>query len=299
MKLFKSPASSAALRTHRGLRALQSSPIHQKNFGTLAWKPRARAATSSFAGVSAKKVTPPAASISADEYLGVRTIAQGVTQRATPSSHVYVGVGRSPSAVIAFLQNQGHAAVNLPLTRANDVLEKVQPPSDPRYASELDFTRREFLYDHFDAFLGPVIPELRGKKLLFIDYVVNGSFHSALTMLSQYLQARHPEVAYEHLGFSSSSALRSDWDWLDSAHWLDLGQAPYEFHRLLKVSHFEQIAEHGAWQPAWSNEEYTKPKVRPQYARYKADLLTHMNADATQPSAPGEGGARAPFFIKT
>jgi hypothetical protein len=46
---------------------------------------------------------------------GIRDIAQSIVDECPPDQYIYVGLGRSPSPLVAYLSTHGYTAVTLPL----------------------------------------------------------------------------------------------------------------------------------------------------------------------------------------
>ena len=105
-----------------------------------------------------------------------RTVRQAVDwiERRFPADRfAYVGIGRSPTAVLVLLQGRGHVAVNIPLSEfrpapadPTSILAAVldEPPPEP---GQLAMLRR-----HFDEFLGDLPPS---RGIVLVDYVHSGA----------------------------------------------------------------------------------------------------------------------------
>ena len=65
--------------------------------------------------------------ISPEEYKGIRDVTLEILKRCPPSECLYVGIGRSPTPIISFLQNVPHAiAVTVPFSKAsNTIIEHI------------------------------------------------------------------------------------------------------------------------------------------------------------------------------
>ncbi|MET8762365.1 hypothetical protein [Lentzea sp. NPDC004782] len=121
----------------------------------------------------------------------VNDVANHITSKYPPSEFAYVGLGRSPAAVVAALQNQGHPAVSIPLSNFRP------PPADPNSilapsyeahggkVEPLNADQQNMLNQHFDEFLGGLPQD---KNVVLIDYTQGGlSLVSAQHHLQQYL----------------------------------------------------------------------------------------------------------------
>ncbi len=118
-------------------------------------------------------------------YPGMKEIAEEVVKKYPPSEYVYVGVGRSPAAVTAYLKEAyPGSAVNVPFSRPNqtNVLTK----------EELQVRVRAL----FDRFLKNEGVLNQGKKILLIDY----SFHGqSLNLVNQFLNWYLKDQGHEEL----------------------------------------------------------------------------------------------------
>jgi hypothetical protein len=146
---------------------------------------------------------------SKEEYETIRDTSLEITQKFT--NYYYLGVGRSPTPIIAFLQNYlGHEhASNLPLSNFR-AISQGKPPS---ISDDLWGTKGKLyapvthdeelrLFRHFDIFF-PKDPEIQNKKVLLIDYVTyGGSIIAAKQALRSYLKARGRNCKLEILVLS-------------------------------------------------------------------------------------------------
>ncbi|WP_329792503.1 glycosyltransferase [Lentzea sp. DG1S-22] len=123
----------------------------------------------------------------------VNDLATDITGKYPPDQFSYVGLGRSPAAVVAALQNQGHDAVSIPLSNfrplpsdPNSILIPAYNGPDGKPKTEpLTDQQQDMLDQHFDEFLGDLPP---GKNVLLIDYTQGGlSLVSAQYQLQQHL----------------------------------------------------------------------------------------------------------------
>ncbi|GAA3666980.1 hypothetical protein GCM10022267_61780 [Lentzea roselyniae] len=158
----------------------------------------------------------------------VNDVANHITNRYPPSDFAYVGLGRSPAAVVAALQNQGHDAVSIPLSNFRP------PPSDPNsilapsYAAHggkvdpLTPQQQEMLNAHFDEFLGNLPPD---RNVVLIDYTQGGlSLVSAQHQLQQYLSDHKGSDANVH-----AFAMHQDIDTANLGKTVDAAAKPGSF----------------------------------------------------------------------
>ncbi|MET9886700.1 toxin glutamine deamidase domain-containing protein [Streptomyces sp. NPDC006430] len=123
----------------------------------------------------------------------VNELAGTITGRYPPAEHVFLGLGRSPAAVIAALQLAGPevSASSMPLSDFRPgptdftgihYAAAVSPTGEP--AAPPSFDQRRMLFEHFAEFL-PEIPP--GKDLVLIDYTQSGrSLFAAEGLLGEY-----------------------------------------------------------------------------------------------------------------
>lgn len=126
-----------------------------------------------------------------EEYLDLKKMVTELKARFPPDQYFYVGIGRSPTAVIAFLQNLGITdAINLPISGFYG--ERMKPEtrtSPPNWF-------RQILYRHFSRFL-PSIVHLAGRKLLLIDFAVRGRTLTNVTdAVDVYYQQLHGQKKF-------------------------------------------------------------------------------------------------------
>ena len=140
-----------------------------------------------------------------------------------------------------------------------------------------DYTR--ILNEHIDGYLGPILKKSPGKKVLFLDYVVNGSFKDALSVFNSYLLKSAPLIQHDYLAFGSNISAIGQEDWLPSEKFIDLGKYEWEFHRKLKTSHYERFAEHEGWIPEVIPNKYIPPKANPNYNLLKNEIIEDMGKD--------------------
>ncbi len=97
-------------------------------------------------------------------YTQIRSLTHSLVTEFPPSKHIYVGVGRSPTPLIAFLQSiDKKAAINLPL-------------SNFRYggSDQIEMNREslELIHQHFEKVFSQY--KGKGKTIVFIDYIESG-----------------------------------------------------------------------------------------------------------------------------
>lgn len=120
----------------------------------------------------------------------INDMADHITGRYPPGQHVYVGLGRSPAAVMASLAGKGHTATSVPLSSfrpgpsdPGSILSHALTDGDGRPAPGLTREQQEMLNTHFDEFLGHIEPD--GRDIALIDYTESGK---SLVAAQHYLQ---------------------------------------------------------------------------------------------------------------
>lgn len=86
-------------------------------------------------------------------------IYRALTKMYPPENHIYIGIGRSPTPVLALIEAIGQNKVNVPLSRVTG-----------DYLSQKE---RLSLYRHFERFL-PKPKEIENNSIILIDYTVSG-----------------------------------------------------------------------------------------------------------------------------
>ena len=99
-----------------------------------------------------------------NNYEEIRLLAYRLLSEFPPPRHLYVGVGRSPTPLIAFLQAiDRKVAINFPLSAFRYTEEQI----------DMDEENVRIFYKHFENFFGPY--RGKGKVIVFIDYFLSGA----------------------------------------------------------------------------------------------------------------------------
>jgi hypothetical protein len=101
--------------------------------------------------------------ISAAEFQFIERVAKNIQKSFPAEKYYYVGLGRSPTPIIAYLQLENLSADHLPATSV-------------KWASRFEWFKpeeSENIRAHFERFL-PSSAELKGRKILLIDHVESG-----------------------------------------------------------------------------------------------------------------------------
>ncbi|MGW3458334.1 hypothetical protein ACWDE9_01670 [Streptomyces olivaceoviridis] len=149
-----------------------------------------------------------------------------ITEKYPPSGHFYLGLGRSPAAIIAALQATGHRAESVPLSDFRPAPEEgdwsIFHDAFKKYPP-LNGEQRQMLDAHFDEFVSPHLEA--GKDIVLIDYTQTGlSLFAAQHYLGAYLAERgfdgqvkalamHQDIDTGNLG-ATMDAIRAPRSWL-------------------------------------------------------------------------------------
>lgn len=135
-----------------------------------------------------------------------------ITHRFPPDQYYYVGVGRSPTPIIALLQELGLDALNLPLTQLNSHAANV----DRRFPAGFEPLKpreQERLFEHFERFL-PTPQQLKGRRILLIDYTINGfGLRNARSYLRLFAEKMRDDLRFKLLplkGYSEAESYTAD-----------------------------------------------------------------------------------------
>ena len=140
--------------------------------------------------------------ISYREYRGIKKISEHIMKNYPASQYHYVGVGASPTAIMAFIElTLGPQAVTqLPMSKIG---ENTAPANYEKFKSA---EVQELITRHLEHFL----PEERigGKKVLMIDYAHRGSTLSSVKkMLDGFFQNRGTGTVVESLALVRNQTL--------------------------------------------------------------------------------------------
>lgn len=134
-----------------------------------------------------------------EEFREIRDLSFRIISRYSVEDSLFVGIGRSPTPIIGYLQESQKAhAMNLPLSRFRHrpqgrsveidqtKLERYQP---------LNAEALKTLYQHFDRFFLLETEVWRRKRWILIDFSRSGdTLVSAFDYLSAYLRHRKPRT---------------------------------------------------------------------------------------------------------
>jgi hypothetical protein len=129
------------------------------------------------------------------EFGGTEALAKEILRRFPPREYFYIGLGRSPTPVIAYLsqlnretallEGLDRIVINLPLSGFRPMLRSLFSRANPhKLEAALSKTQLSELHRHFDRFL-PKISQLGLRKVLLIDYTQTAR---ALIAAAEHLQ---------------------------------------------------------------------------------------------------------------
>jgi hypothetical protein len=96
------------------------------------------------------------------EWEQLRDIALTIIRQYPPDRFHYVGIGQSPTPIIAILQNLSLGATNVPLSDIETHMRRILDKRAP------DKAMKAMLYEHFGRFL-PADEKLGGRQILVMD----------------------------------------------------------------------------------------------------------------------------------
>ncbi|SKA09842.1 hypothetical protein [Sediminibacterium ginsengisoli] len=155
--------------------------------------------------------------ISQGEYDQVKQVALQIMEQYPPDKYHYLGLGKSPTPVIAFLQSYGTVTRNPMVSATNMPLSKFDHRSSSMSraekgvvnGAELNADQKERLSDHFDRFVMSNEEIVEGKSILLIDFVQSGrSLVATQRHLQEYLKKRYHGSGFTGLTFGILSALK-------------------------------------------------------------------------------------------
>jgi hypothetical protein len=133
-----------------------------------------------------------------EHYPLTRDVVLAIWENYDPKFHIFIGIGRSPTPIIAFMQaaSQDVVSINLPLKNIRGFkLGGVNRLERPQMFNAAAIER---LDQHFDHFLPQ---DLQNKKIIVIDYADTGaSLDIASQEIRRYYLQRQPNLNIEVIG---------------------------------------------------------------------------------------------------
>ncbi|WP_392531832.1 hypothetical protein [Nostoc sp. C117] len=125
------------------------------------------------------------------EYEQIKDLCVSILKKYPPNKYCYIGLGKSPTPVLAFLQEYGVEASNIALSKFNPSLDKNKEPKQIGLGNKLTKEQYKELKHHFDRFI-PQQDAIKGKKILLIDYTLSGrSLYATYAHLTKYLNDKY------------------------------------------------------------------------------------------------------------
>ncbi len=209
---------------------------------------------------------------SAGEIEAIREASSQILRERPPEKYLYIGIGRSPTPIIAYLQAIAGEKSASQMAYSRAALNEQAAARSPR---EMDA--------YLEEVLGPLIRRAHGRRFLFVDYVVNGGFRSALRVIDSFLARRHPSVRYDFMALIGGESLIRNLDWLKRENLIRLDSLDVELERKIRASQYDSVSPVGAWHlgdpaPGLPGENHRD---------YQSKMRTQVSHDPSYPSFVG------------
>lgn len=193
-----------------------------------------------------------------------------IKEHCPPSECIYVGIGRSPTPVLAILESSASNHVtHLPLTYGREFKDS---------GRGLTALERERLFQHFDHFM-PHKDILNNKKILLIDFTLSGD---GLELSSQHIK----EWAKSRSGKFNVSQFAIDLigdDDTPSRKYISLSDDYKDIADKFVLKKYSEYSKYGQFQVAYqetnpANFIYSPPQLNPRYdeLRLKGSLISSL-----------------------
>lgn len=226
------------------------------------------------------------------EYQEIKKVTWSLLEKAPLEKSAFVSVGRSGVAIQAYLSELREGAAGmLPLSKAHHLkdamTQDLDDPSDR--VREANERNQQFLDQHFEKFIGPIIAANSGRKIYFIDYVLRGSFNSALFLIRDFMSRKYPQVEFDFLALIETNRWERQKNWIPKSKAVFLDNFEIFKSRLLN-SHYEAFAPSGEF-TFEGNILKQKPADSGQgYEGFRSLLRTYMAQDPqVEPAARPAG----------
>jgi hypothetical protein len=202
-------------------------------------------------------------------YQEVRHLTQKVLEICPPQECFYVGVGRSPTPVMALMELLfPENLVTLPLTYFRYDYPGASHSERGRYF--LSKIQEQRLRLHLKRFL-PSPEDLKNKKLLLIDFAITGE-----SLLSaSYFVRKHVDLSALTLAFVSSEDALFDPEAIDVKIKL-LSDYP-ELYSSFAMQMFDGLAKYGQYKISSPFVQFLKP--RDEYREFQSHFLRFLEKD--------------------
>ncbi|OFZ84421.1 MAG: hypothetical protein A2603_03210 [Bdellovibrionales bacterium RIFOXYD1_FULL_55_31] len=201
----------------------------------------------------------------AKSYDETRDVALHILERFPPDQYWYVGLGRSPTPITAFLELLGVDGITtLPLSGMKSFDGYKDLPK-----AEL----RSRLYSHFDSWL-PSAMDLDNRKLLLIDYASTGEgLVTAMREARSFAELHRPGTEIVSLGLFRMEKTKEA---LLANQIIPL-QVPEAMGDAMVYSAFDKVAKMQSWHP-WDDTRASLT-TRPEHQAFKDFLSEQMARD--------------------
>lgn len=226
------------------------------------------------------------------EYDEIKSISLSVLRECPPKDCVVIGIGRSPTPILAFLQDlheeklENHA-INIPLSS----FRFSTLPIPERYIMPLDDSSEKKLFAHFDSLLTDS-SRFAGKRVMLVDYTQSGeSLFSAQKYFEKYFRSREVNVDVEPLALVHKNnrdrvtARAKSFD--VQTKMLDISRFE-RFNANMRLERYDKLSEYKRYKvtgpmPYWLD----KPKRNKEYLSLKNSIMKRIREDRTLDDALG------------
>ena len=213
-------------------------------------------------------------SLDQEDFDQIQAVTLKVLRQFPPDKFHYVGIGRSPTFMMALMEELGIEVSQIPLTKFQYPTDSnsrwLYPAGDPLSSYQL-----KELFEHFDKFL--ISSSLVGnRKLLIIDFQNQGwTLISAAEHINLYLQKRGRSTQVEAMGLTYSERGIS-FDTTLPYHHTPLTDYPKLRHRI-GMEEFEKVSKYSQWD---IKRDYIgdASEVRPEYTAFRTSLRSFWTA---------------------
>jgi len=232
-------------------------------------------------------------------FAAISRIGEKIISDFPPAVYMYIGIGRSPAPIMAFLESRCCRVVNMPLSDFRPKAKEWSITDDALPGERITGERQKLLFEHFDNILHE---KIKRRKVVVIDFASpsGASLVAAREQLETYFHLKKVEIEVHALCMCTDVDKRSvestkdkigkpkPWnsihqidrwlysnsrtDWASRWHILaiksfeglaneNFGEA--QLSRLLKGQHFDGFAEYGSFKLLSGASDYEKYRADP------------------------------------
>lgn len=120
--------------------------------------------------------------LTSSEYKALKRMTEEIKSYCPPSDCIYIGVGRSPTPLIAILESDNeNKTIHLPLTYGREFKDE---------GRDITPNERKRLFKHFETFI-PIDSDFKKKRILLIDFTLTGEgLNSANEHLNEWINSK-------------------------------------------------------------------------------------------------------------